>query len=155
MEKQMKHNLTISSSKRIVGFDIVRILACAFVCIVHFNASVCGWSNGVFLNPNSIVPNFLLGNRVYLGTLGVSLFFIISGASLMLSNKPSGNTMGFYKKRILNIYPQFWIAFAVATLYDFFSVERNELRKRTKSDNLFRRDGWLSERAITDSLGIL
>lgn len=120
MEKQMKHNLTISSSKRIVGFDIVRILACAFVCIVHFNASVCGWSNGVFLNPNSIVPNFLLGNRVYLGTLGVSLFFIISGASLMLSNKPSGNTMGFYKKRILNIYPQFWIAFAVATLYDFF-----------------------------------
>ena len=108
------------TKKRIVGFDIIRLMACLFVCIVHFNASICGWSNGVFLNPNSIVPNFLLGNRVYLGTLGVSLFFIISGASLMLSTKPSGNTMDFYRKRILNIYPQFWIAFEVATLFDFF-----------------------------------
>lgn len=110
----------MNKSERIIGIDIIRLMACLFVCIVHFNASVCGWCNGVFLNPNSIVPNYLLGNRVYLGTLGVSLFFLISGASLTLSTKPSGKVIGFYRKQILNIYPQFWIAFAAATFFDFF-----------------------------------
>ncbi len=108
------------TTNRIVGFDLIRLLACLFVCIVHFNASLSGYQNGVFLHDNSIVPNFILRNRVYLGTLGVKLFFIVSGASLMLSHRPEDNAIGFYRKRVLNIYPAFWIAFLIATMVDFF-----------------------------------
>lgn len=108
---------------RVVGFDLVRLVACLFVCIVHFNAALSGYQNGVFLYGNSIVPNFVLRNRVYLGTLGVNLFFIVSGASLMLSYKQEDKTIGFYRKRVLNIYPSFWIAFAITTFFDFFSYK--------------------------------
>lgn len=107
------------TTNRIVGFDLIRLLACLFVCIVHFNAAVSGYQNGNFVYANSIVPNFVLRNRVYLGTLGVNLFFIVSGASLMLSYKPEDKAIGFYRKRVLNIYPAFWIAFAIATFIDF------------------------------------
>lgn len=70
--------------KRVVAFDIISIIGCSMVCIVHFNASVCGYSNGTFIIPeNAIVPNFILHGRVYLGTLGVSMFFMLSGARLM------------------------------------------------------------------------
>ena len=48
------------TTNRIVGFDLIRLLACLFVCIVHFNASLSGYQNGVFLHDNSIVPNFVL-----------------------------------------------------------------------------------------------
>ena len=80
---------------------------CLLVCLVHFNAAVSGYQNGVFVYANSIAPNHIMGNRVYLGTLGVKLFFVVSSASLMLSYKPEDKTITFYKKRILNIYPGF------------------------------------------------
>lgn len=38
----------------------------------------------------------------------------------MLSYKPEDNAIGFYRKRVLNIYPAFWIAFLIATMVDFF-----------------------------------
>lgn len=48
------------TKKRIVGFDIIRLMACLFVCVVRFNASLSGYQNGFFLYGNSIVPNFVL-----------------------------------------------------------------------------------------------
>lgn len=107
-------------SRRVVGLDVVRLIACLLVCIVHFNASVCVYQDGVFLYPNTVVPNFIIGNKVYLGTLGVKLFFLVSGVSLMLSYKPENRAIEFYRKRVLSIYPAFWIAFCVATVVDFF-----------------------------------
>lgn len=59
-------NQNSKTTDRIVGFDFVRLLACLFVCVVHFNASLSGYQNGVFLYGNSIVPNFILRNRVFL-----------------------------------------------------------------------------------------
>lgn len=148
MDREIKNNLTISSPKRIIGFDVVRILACAFVCIVHFNASVSGYQNGAFVYPNSILPNYLLENRVYLGALGVNLFFIISGASLALNVK-RGGTVGFYRKRILSIYPQFWIAFAVATTYDLFLYKGMSYQKATNLLISFAGlDGYLSSLSL-------
>lgn len=103
--------------KRIVSMDVIRIFACLCVTMVHFNASVSGY-NGTFVYPNSLIPNFYVDKRVYLGSMGVSLFFMLSGASLMLTYK-KGNLLGFYKKRALNVYPMFWLAFALATMIDF------------------------------------
>ena len=87
--------------------------------IVHFNASVSGW-NGIdgFIYPNSITSNFFLENRLYLGSIGVSLFFMLSGVTLMMTYK-QGDLKRYYGKRIQNIFPMFWIAYAIAFAFDF------------------------------------
>lgn len=108
---------------RVVGYDLIRVLSCFFVIVVHFNAAVCGYAGGVFLYPDEIIPNFYLGGKVYLGTLGVNLFFILSGASLMRTNQGTVHAGAFYRKRLLSLYPAFWIAFSVATCVDFLSTK--------------------------------
>lgn len=116
-----KHN-------RIVSLDLVRVFSCICVTMVHFNAQISGW-NGTFVYPNSIVPNFYVGGRVYLGGIGVSLFFMLSGVTLMMTYK-KGKLLTYYKKRFLNIFPMFWLAYIIATVVDFF------LYKGLPSDNL-------------------
>ncbi len=102
--------------KRIVAFDLICLFSCLCVSIVHFNAAVCGY-NGTFLYPqNSLIPSFYIGGRVYLGGIGVSLFFMLSGARLMYTYKDAKT---FFIHRFKNIYPMFWIAHAVATGFDF------------------------------------
>lgn len=103
------------SKKRIVYLDFIRVFSCLCIMLNHFNASVSGW-NGSFVYPNSVIPNFYLG--VYLGDIGVTLFFILSGAALMMTYK-EGNLKRYYKKRLLNIYPMFWLAYLGATVVDF------------------------------------
>lgn len=105
---------------RVVGFDLIRLVACFFVVLVHFNAEVSAYQNGAFLYPNSILPGFLLGNRIYLGDLGVMLFFMLSGAALTMTHRAGESPVKFYSRRALNIFPPFWIAFFIATAVDFF-----------------------------------
>lgn len=108
----------MAKRERVVCFDLIRFFSCLCVTIVHFNATVSGWNEGGFLYPNSITPNLFLENRLYLGDIGVSLFFILSGATLMMTYK-KGNVLLYYKKRIMNIFPMFWLAYACATVIDF------------------------------------
>lgn len=109
----------MAKKNRICSLDLVRVFACICVGVVHFNATVSGWNTaGGFVYPNSFVPNFYLENRLYLGDIGVSLFFMLNGASMMLSYR-EGNLKAFYKKRFLSIYPMFWMAYIVAHIYDF------------------------------------
>lgn len=110
-----------SMKKRIVSLDVIRVFSCLCVLLVHFNAAISGWTGGIFVYPNSLLGNYILSGRVYIGGLGVSLFFILSGASLMYTHKPERGLRYFYKKRVFNIYPMFWIAFAIATAFDFLS----------------------------------
>lgn len=109
----------MGKNNRIWSMELVRLFACLCICMVHFNASVSGWnSTGGFTYPNSIVPNFYLEGRIYLGGIGTSLFFMLTGASLMLSYR-EGNLKQYYKKRFLGIYPMFWIAYGAAFALDF------------------------------------
>ena len=108
--------------ERVQYIDIIRVFACICILVVHFNAQVSGYSYyGTFYYPNSLTPNWYLG--AYLGDIGVSLFFMISGASLMLSNESTPLKV-FYRKRFFNIYPAYWIAFCVASLLSFFVFRR-------------------------------
>ena len=108
--------------KRIVSMELIRIFSCWCVITCHFNACISGFSNGLFLYPNLVVPSFYLENRVYLGDIGTSLFFILSGASLMLSYRP-GKLKNYYAKRWLAMYPMFYVAYIVATIADFFIMK--------------------------------
>ena len=112
----------MTSASRIVYIDVIRILACICIFTIHFNASICGFDRyGFFAFSHEIVPNYYFD--IYLGSLGVGLFFIVSGAALQLkplTKLDSGEIVQFYKKRALSIYPAFWIAFFVATLFCFY-----------------------------------
>ena len=112
----------MKEKKRIVSMDLIRIFSCLCVITCHFNACVSGFSNGAFVYPNSVIPNFYLENRIYLGDIGTSLFFILSGASLMLSYR-RGNLKKYYTKRILAIYPMFYVAYFAATVADFLILK--------------------------------
>lgn len=107
---------------RVQYIDVIRLFACICILVVHFNAQVSGYIYyGTFFYPNSLTPNWYLG--AYLGDIGVSLFFMISGASLMLSNENTPLKV-FYRKRFFNIYPTYWIAFCVATLLSVLVFKR-------------------------------
>lgn len=107
--------------KRRIDFDFIRIFACLTILMNHFNGSVSGFDySGQFLFQNGIVPNIYFG-CVYLGEIGNSLFFILSGASLMLKrgNEETRNPFRFWFKRAKALYPAFWIAFIGATCVHF------------------------------------
>lgn len=112
----------MKEKKRIVSLDLIRIFSCLCVITCHFNACISGFSNGIFVNPNSVIPNFYLENRLYLGDVGTSLFFILSGASLMISYR-AGDLKKYYSKRFLAIYPMFYVAYLAATIVDFFILK--------------------------------
>lgn len=109
---------------RSVSLDIIRIFACLCILIIHFNASVSGWDlYNSFKFPNHLIPNNVLGG-VYLGDLGVGIFFILSGACLQFTSRFVGKLTAqgcfkFWKKRAYSIYPAFWIAFVFATAIHF------------------------------------
>lgn len=103
--------------KRIVAFDVIAIFSCLCVTIVHFNASISGY-NGTFQYPNSLISNFYFDGTVYLGSIGVSLFFMLSGARQMYTYK---DVKTFFSRRVATLYPMFWIAWIVAILADFLT----------------------------------
>lgn len=108
--------------KRILFLDIVRIVACLCILIIHFNAQVSGWGQfGRFAYPNHLIPNFYFD--VYLGEIGVGLFFIISGAGLYYGHSFTELSREkialFYKKRAKAIYPYYWIAYIFASFASF------------------------------------
>lgn len=111
-----------TKSKRIMSLDLVRVFSCLCVLICHFNASVGVWNNGLLYPENSIIPGWYFENRLYIGDVGVSLFFMLSGASLMLTYKPQ-EIKKYYQRRFLGIYPLFWIVWFAAATYDFLTYK--------------------------------
>ena len=104
------------SKNRILYYDVIRAVACLSVIIIHFNASFSAWSGRVFTYPNAVFPNFIFNQSVYLGDFGVSLFFILSGASMFRTYGERKVSLGeFYRKRFLSLYPMFQLAWFAAT----------------------------------------
>ena len=84
--------------ERIHSLDVLRIFACLCILTIHFNASMSGYSYGGFIYPNSITPNFFVESRLYLGDIGVSIFFMLTGASLYISTRKWYGVKNFYFK---------------------------------------------------------
>ena len=87
------------------------------------------------------------GVNLTLGNYGVSLFFIISGAGLMYAYRDNLTVRVFYKKRVLAIYPLYYICFCTAFLLQIFAGCKLSQRAPlwTLLLTLFGMDGWLSE----------
>lgn len=99
--------------KRLFFLDFVKTVACWAVFTVHFNAE----TSNMFTLPNQIFPSNIF-RGVYLGTFGVSLFFIASGVGLYYSwsNSSDHSLKKFYWKRATALYPMFWIAYIWAAI---------------------------------------
>ncbi|WP_084402877.1 acyltransferase family protein [Schaalia suimastitidis] len=100
--------------QRLFYLDLVRSLAVFLIILTHFN------------NPFLTDGGFLIVNRpfgIYVGDLGVSLFLIISGAALGLTYRSAIDLKKYYWKRFLGIYPMFWIAWLLGTLYFFLDLK--------------------------------
>src|SRR5208282_2019403 len=97
--------------ERVLYLDFVSAVAICLIITTHFNAHAL--LLGIIDKPIFWKTSFGI-DQSFLGNIGVSLFIIISGASLMLSTKESFDARTFYKKRFLAIYPLFWLTYAAA-----------------------------------------
>ena len=101
--------------KRLYYLDLIKIIAVISVFVCHFSRSLEANQVGYGLK---ILPDYVF--NVYLGSFGVSLFFIISGAALMYVYDEKLDFRNYYKKRFLGIYPMFWIAFGITFALTLF-----------------------------------
>ena len=100
--------------QRLFYLDFVRAFATIVILLTHYNA-IYLWA-GI---PEKAVITTRVCN-LYIGDFGVSLFLIISGAALMYVYEEQLDLKTFYKKRFLNIFPMFWIAYVIAFLINFY-----------------------------------
>lgn len=93
--------------KRVFYLDFIRAIATLSIILTHYNA--------LFLTLTEPKPEkcilFYEVFNIYIGAWGVSLFFIISGAALMYTYENGFSILNFYKKRIISIYPMWWLAY--------------------------------------------
>lgn len=101
---------------RIFYLDFVRAIATVAIILTHFNALYV--YNVMTPAPQKAVITLNVAN-IYIGAFGVSLFFIISGAALMYVYDNKIEIPKFYKKRLMGIYPMFWMAFIFAAIYRY------------------------------------
>ena len=86
--------------KRLFYLDFIRALATIIIVICHYDALFIYNVNRPDLTIGTAYPF-----NIYIGSLGVSLFLIISGASLMYTYGDKDlNPKEFYKKRFKRIF---------------------------------------------------
>ncbi len=99
---------------RLFYLDAIRVLAIVLIVLYHFNIQVRAQA------PDASVVGSMTVFRQMMGDLGVTLFIIISGASLGLTANKWKGTGDFYLKRALAIYPPFWTAWLLVALFLFW-----------------------------------
>lgn len=110
----------MQEKKRLNYIDGIRFFAVLLVVLDHFNASLARYNIAINGNQYIFPSNF---TNLAFGTLGVSLFFIISGVSLYYNYENDFNIQTYFKKRFLNIYPQFWCSYILVFLILFLKYK--------------------------------
>lgn len=107
--------------KNRASLDIVRGLSTIIIVWFHYSCALVeygfdGFSNYLYHYANN-----------YWGTLGVNLFFLLSGAGLWLGYAKNCDLKAYYKRRWLKIFPMFYLCLlpfyflnAVLVKKDFF-----------------------------------
>ena len=131
--------------ERLFYLDFIRAIAVIIILLTHYNARFTEWYMLPAMPEKAILG--LYPFNLYIGDLGVSLFFIISGAALMYVYQKKCSIKEFYTKRFLSIYPMFWIAYFVAFLYLFCQLKHivnPDVPKINILLTIFGMDGYLS-----------
>jgi peptidoglycan/LPS O-acetylase OafA/YrhL len=98
------------------SLDFVRGISVLLIIFYHYNCAIV-----------STISNDLTLFKYYgySGTLGVSMFFILSGASLALSTQSNYSLASFYKKRFFAIFPIFWAAYILIVMSNAIIFQSN------------------------------
>lgn len=91
-------------NSRLLELDFSRNLATIFILLYHFivESNTAGYINS---------SSFTLQAYSLLGSIGVNLFFLLSGVCLNLRWQNRWNPKEYAKSRVLAIYPDFWVVF--------------------------------------------
>jgi peptidoglycan/LPS O-acetylase OafA/YrhL len=104
---------------RLVYLDWLRVAATMTIIVFHFNviAHDSAVARGIPILESALLPNTLFG--VNTGAVAVSVFFILSGASLMYvyGGSEALQIKTFFKKRLLDIFPQYYVAYVSVVLF--------------------------------------
>jgi peptidoglycan/LPS O-acetylase OafA/YrhL len=105
-----------SNREPILFSYMIRIVSFVAVVLFHFNMAI------VQFHPNSM----LLGKLSYagqtVGDMAISLFIITSGFSLEMSTRGKFEVKKYLSKRIISIYPSFWVCYLLVGLLLFIST---------------------------------
>lgn len=116
MNKDLNNTNNKEENKRVIYLDIVRILACFLVVLVHVSAQ------HIFDNEASSSEFIIHGSYNCLAFSGVSLYIMISGA-LMLNSKKTVTV----KSAIQKALHMYFLYFAWKFIYDVFNIiSKNE-----------------------------
>ena len=127
------------NKQRLTYLNFIRALATFLIVAFHF-----------YFNNKSFVTlpyNF----NINIGEIGVSLFFIVSGASLFYNYQNNFNAINYFKKRFFSIYPMFWLAYISTTLLYFYLYKATDtsINKIRYILTIIGFDGYLSYRTQT------
>lgn len=103
----------MEKKERLFYLDFIRALAMIIIVAFHF---FCHFETFNITAFNPLLYKFI---NIDFGVVGVTIFFIISGVSLMYNYSEKIEYKTYAKKRFLNIYPMFWIAYTFLFLNDF------------------------------------
>ena len=87
--------------------DVLRFVASFMVVMFHLN------------QPIEHIDNWYR-NLVKYGWLGVPMFFVISGYCIALSAQSTGNARNFLVRRLLRIFPPYWVSLVIVMVSAFF-----------------------------------
>ncbi len=126
----------MEKNKKVFYFDFIRVISTVIIVTYHFFAH---------FDENGIKGMRFLSDGKW-GMIGVTLFFMLSGASLMYNYGEKLDIKKYALKRFLGIYPMFWIAYIGVFTYIFYGCKRIiwDIPKYKILFSLFAMDGYLS-----------
>jgi len=108
-------NIIVVKREKIFFSYAIRLISFFAVVLFHFNMAI------VQFYPNSM----MLGKLNYLnqtvGDMAISLFIITSGFSLEMSTRGNFDLKKYLAKRIISIYPAFWICYLIVGVLLFLN----------------------------------
>lgn len=101
------------SRQKIFFLDFIRVVLTLMIIIYHFNGQVhLAHPSAPYIDPRDFLHQAI-------GDLGVTLFIILSGTSLMVSTLSSFRLIEFIKRRIIGIFPAYWVAYIAVSVVIF------------------------------------
>jgi len=122
----------IQHSKKLVGLDILRALACLAVWVSHVRVVTDYFKDDKY--------NFLQTFMAW-GREAVVIFFILSGIVINLASKNRTDRGQYFKKRFLRIYPIFFTMLVICYSADYF-IFHHALNIHDIVGNIFLQGMW-------------
>lgn len=105
----MKH------TKKLVGLDILRGLACLAVWLSHVRVATDYFIDAKY--------NFLQSFMAW-GREAVVIFFVLSGIVINMSSHNRSDRLQYFRKRFLRIYPIFFVILVICYAADYFIFQK-------------------------------